>query len=251
MTTTATLGLLSGCASIEDDPPLVIDTGLIPPNVDTSSGSDTSSPVDTQSNVDTGTPIDTSTSVDTGDLPEESCRPTVGSSEGPYWVEGVPVRTEFDLYGHAGTSLTMSGKVVDMSCTPIADAVVEIWHARPTTITIDQLNESTAVEYDNTSEEREYRGQMNTDADGRYQFHTLKPGWYMNGGPYSGTYRPSHIHIKIWIDGVEKLTTQLYFKGDPLLEDDPWAKRSLVLEVNEDSSGAQTATFDFVIATDG
>ena len=138
-----------------------------------------------------------------------------------------------------------------MDCTPIANAIVEIWHARPSTITIDQLNERTTVEYDNTSSEHEYRGQMRTDAQGRYQFHTLKPGWYMNGGPYAGTYRPRHIHIKIWIDGVEKLTTQLYFKGDPLLEADPWAKQSLELTLSEDSSGAQSAIFNFVIVTDG
>ena len=72
--------------------------------------------------------------------------------------------------------LTISGRVVDMGCAPHCQCHREIWHARPSTITIDQLNESTTVEYDNTSEEREYRGQMRTDAQGRYMFIPSNPG---------------------------------------------------------------------------
>ncbi|MFT4980035.1 MAG: protocatechuate 3,4-dioxygenase beta subunit, partial [Myxococcota bacterium] len=49
---------------------------------------------------------------------------------------------------------------------------------------------------------------------------------YLNGAHY----RPRHIHVKVTDpDGIERLTTQLYFEGDPHLSCDAFASTSLVL----------------------
>ena len=49
--------------------------------------------------------------------------------QGPFYIADAPVRTELDLYGDEGTSLTISGRVLDADCEPLPLAVVEVWHA--------------------------------------------------------------------------------------------------------------------------
>jgi catechol 1,2-dioxygenase len=47
------------------------------------------------------------------------------------------------------------------------------------------------------------------------------------------------------------LTTQLYFKGDPHLADDPWAKASLAIDLETKAMGAaarRQGRFDMVLA---
>ena len=58
-------------------------------------------------------------------------------------------------------------------------------------------------------------------------------------------YRPKHYHIKIWVDGEERLTTQLYFKDDPFLEYEPNTPESLMLEIDEQSPCL--ARYDFTL----
>lgn len=170
--------------------------------------------------------------VDTDTGPAE-CVPTSADIEGPFWVEGVPVRQELDLYGEAGTHLSLSGTVLSVAagCAPLAGAVVEIWHADP------------HGAYDNSSPELRYRGQTATDDQGRWSFSTLKPGIYKSGA----TYRPSHVHVKVWVEGVEVLTTQLYFEGDPWLEGDPWAEESRTMEIGEAEDGSMICSHELVV----
>jgi protocatechuate 3,4-dioxygenase beta subunit len=89
----------------------------------------------------------------------------------------------------------------------------------------------------------QYRGQMAADDLGRFSFHTLKPGRYLNGARF----RPSHIHVKIWVDGRELKTTQLYFEGDPFIEGDAFVVDGLILSLAGDESTGQTGSFDFSV----
>ena len=172
------------------------------------------------------------------------CTVTDPDVPGPFYVEGVPVRNDLDLYGHAGTKLMLSGLVLDANCNPIPNAIVDIWHAYPTTVNAADLTRADSVDYDNTSAEMHYRGQTATDADGRYSFQTKKPGWYLNGNRF----RPTHIHVKVWVNGTERLTTQLYFKGDPYIEGDPWASDARALDLVNNEDGSESGSFDFVLA---
>ncbi len=60
-------------------------------------------------------------------------------------------------------------------------------------------------------------GRTLTDEDGHYEFHTVKPGAYPwpNG---VNDWRPAHIHLSVigraW---GQRLITQMYFEGDPLI----------------------------------
>jgi len=60
-----------------------------------------------------------------------------------------------------------------------------------------------------------------TDDDGAYEFRTIQPGPYpwANGG---NDWRPAHIHFSIFGSGfAQRLITQMYFEGDPLIAQCP------------------------------
>ena len=60
-----------------------------------------------------------------------------------------------------------------------------------------------------------------TDAEGRYQFVTIKPGAYPWGNHHNA-WRPAHIHFSLFGRAfVQRLVTQMYFPGDPLFPEDP------------------------------
>jgi protocatechuate 3,4-dioxygenase beta subunit len=64
-------------------------------------------------------------------------------------------------------------------------------------------------------------GRTFTDGEGRYRFITIKPGSYpWRNHPFA--WRPQHIHFSLLGNApVQRLVTQMYFPGDPLLAIDP------------------------------
>ena len=219
-------GMLLGCGGkTEGDDTSTVETGS---TTTTETGS-TTTETGSQTTTETGANLE--------------CSETPADIEGPFWREGVPVRSEYDLYGDEGTSITLSGTVTDLDCTPQPGAIVEIWHADPTTIPVDELLNRDSVDYDHNSVQMRYRGQLACDENGQYSLNTIKPGWYLNGSEF----RPAHIHVKIWVDGVERLTTQLYFKDDPFIDSDPWATDEMAVALEDDGAGGQKGQFDFVV----
>jgi protocatechuate 3,4-dioxygenase beta subunit len=66
-------------------------------------------------------------------------------------------------------------------------------------------------------------GRSITDENGFYTFRTIKPGPYPwpNG---VNDWRPAHIHFSVFGHGfAQRLITQMYFEGDPLIKLDPIA----------------------------
>jgi protocatechuate 3,4-dioxygenase beta subunit len=60
-------------------------------------------------------------------------------------------------------------------------------------------------------------GRVITDADGYYAFRTVKPGPYPWRN-HVNSWRPAHIHVSVFGSGfVQRLITQMYFEGDPLI----------------------------------
>ncbi len=60
-------------------------------------------------------------------------------------------------------------------------------------------------------------GRTITGVDGSYSFRTIRPGPYpWPNGP--NDWRPAHIHFSIFGHGfAQRLITQMYFEGDPLI----------------------------------
>ena len=64
-------------------------------------------------------------------------------------------------------------------------------------------------------------GRARADAEGRYQFVTIKPGAYPWRNHHNA-WRPAHIHFSLFGPAfATRLITQMYFPGDPLLAYDP------------------------------
>ena len=64
-------------------------------------------------------------------------------------------------------------------------------------------------------------GRAITDSGGRYRFITIQPGSYPWGNHYNA-WRPAHIHFSLFGRAfTQRLVTQMYFPGDPLLPYDP------------------------------
>ncbi len=56
------------------------------------------------------------------------------------------------------------------------------------------------------------RGWVRTDAEGRYEYRTIRPG------AYPGRSNPAHVHVQLWGAGYEpQYANDLLFADDPLL----------------------------------
>lgn len=206
-----------------------------------SSGSTSESAGSTATSSPTGGRGSTETGGESGGESEGStgtavCEPSPEDIEGPFYRPGIPVGGDLDVHGDPGVALRIEGVVQSEGCVPLANAIVEIWHATP--VAPDAEPGDDDATYDSTAEYR-YYGQVATDARGRYAFSTLRPGWYLNGPQY----RPAHVHVKVWVRGVERLTSQLYFEGDPFNDGDAWFNPVMALDPDE----AGLANIDFVV----
>lgn len=147
--------------------------------------------------------------------------------EGPFYRPGAPLR---DVLAEPG-GLRLTGTVRDTACRPMRDAVLEIWHA------------DTNGEYDLQGDR--LRGMLRTDENGRWSLRTGHPGHYRVGG----TYRPAHIHVKVHANDRPPLTTQLYFRGDPYNDADPWFRQSLLIHTPPSGCSRRqpASSFHFVV----
>jgi protocatechuate 3,4-dioxygenase beta subunit len=115
-----------------------------------------------------------------------------------------------------GERIIVHGRVLDGGARPVPGVLVEIWHA------------NAAGRYRHRNDRYEAPidpnfggcGRCLTDAEGRYHFRTVKPGPY----PYRNRvndWRPAHVHFSVFGSGfVQRLITQMYFEGDPLIPHD-------------------------------
>jgi protocatechuate 3,4-dioxygenase beta subunit len=111
----------------------------------------------------------------------------------------------------------VAGRVLDSGGRPVPDTLIEIWqtnaggryrhwhehHPAPLDPNFGGL------------------GRCITDAGGRYRFITIQPGSYPWGNHHNA-WRPAHIHFSLFGRAfTQRLITQMYFPGDPLIPLDP------------------------------
>ncbi len=144
---------------------------------------------------------------------EGNCK-TTNDILGPFYRPDAPLRKDLLYKNILGSRITIGGRVLDENCNPIPNALVEIWHC------------DIYGNYDNDSSDFKHRGSFKTNHKGGYHFLTIMPGKYLNGK----LYRPAHIHFRVTAEGHSELISQLYFKGDPHIADDPWASQSKAIQ---------------------
>lgn len=112
-----------------------------------------------------------------------------------------------------GERILLHGRVIDQDARPVPATLVEIWQANAGG-RYRHVNDTYFAPVDPNFGGC---GRALTDAEGRYEFHTIRPGPYpWPNGPNS--WRPAHIHVSVFGSGfAQRLITQLYFEGDPLI----------------------------------
>lgn len=184
---------------------------------------------------------------------------TPAQTEGPFYHAGPHAESDVDLTlleGHseraAGDVILVRGRVTNLEGRPLANARVDIWQANhwgrythpddTNTAPLDPNFQGVGIAY--------------TDADGLYGFRTIKPAPYPLSF-FGGTrLRACHIHFKVVHEAARGLTTQMYFAGDPLLENDGVMRRTpadqrhlLITSPQGDAeTGLPLHRFDIVLA---
>ena len=116
-----------------------------------------------------------------------------------------------------GERIIVRGRVLDEDGRPIPDALVEVWQANAAGRYVHLNDQHDAPLDPNFSG----AGRAVTDADGWYEFTSVKPGAYPWGNHHNA-WRPAHIHFSLFgLSFLSRLVTQMYFPGDPLFPFDP------------------------------
>jgi protocatechuate 3,4-dioxygenase alpha subunit len=146
--------------------------------------------------------------------------PTPSQTVGPYFHIGLPYEGSPQLVPpDAPGAIRLGGTVFDGQGQTVDDAIIEVWQA------------NRSGRYDHPEDTREelpleegFRGfgRCETDAEGRYEFVTVKPGPVP--APDGGMQAP-HLDLSVFARGLlKRLVTRIYFpdeqeanEADPVL----------------------------------
>jgi len=116
-----------------------------------------------------------------------------------------------------GERIIVAGRVVDEDGRPVPHTLIEIWQCNAAGRYMHSRDDHPAPLDPNFSG----GGRMITDAQGNYQFTTIKPGAYPWRN-HPNAWRPAHIHFSLFGTSFQtRLVTQMYFPNDPLFPFDP------------------------------
>ena len=154
-----------------------------------------------------------------------------------------------------GERIIVTGRVLDERGQPVRNALLEVWQANAAGRYIHLRDQHPAPLDPNFSG----AGRVLTDDDGAYRFTTIKPGAYPWRNHHNA-WRPAHIHFSVFgRNFLERMVTQMFFPGDPLLPldpiykgiPDPAARARLISFYDHDVTQPEWALgyrFDIVIA---
>jgi protocatechuate 3,4-dioxygenase beta subunit len=103
-----------------------------------------------------------------------------------------------------GERLVVTGQVFGTDGkTPLAGASVYVYHTDAKGLYTPETNDN---------RNPRLRGYMRTDAQGRYEFSTIKPA------PYPNNRIPAHIHYVVNAPGHRERIFEIVFEGDPNID---------------------------------
>ena len=153
-----------------------------------------------------------------------------------------------------GERVVVQGRVMDERGQPVPNVLLEFWQANAGGRYRHKRDNYLAPLDPNFGG----CGRTVTGDDGAYAFRTVRPGPYpWPNGP--NDWRPAHIHISVFGQAfAQRLITQMYFEGDPLIPrcpivktiNDPAAIDKLVARLDMDASAPMdslTYRFDIIL----
>ncbi|MHC4452473.1 MAG: dioxygenase family protein [Planctomycetota bacterium] len=183
---------------------------------------------------------------------------TPSQTAGPFYPPQPHGETDVDLTlleGHtehaAGDVILVRGRVTDLAGNPLGGARVDIWQANHYGRYAHPRDRNTAPLDPNF----QGIGIAHTDSGGWYGFRTIRPAPYPLAFVGDSGMRARHIHFKVAHEGTGRLTTQMYFAGDPLIAKDsvmrgtPEGLRHLLITtaVEDEATGLPVHRFDIAL----
>lgn len=178
---------------------------------------------------------------------------TPGQTEGPFYPVSFPADIDADLVRVNGLQAQavgqithIAGRVLSKRGEAVRGAMVEIWQCDANGI----YNHPRQPGLQRRDVAFQGYGRTQVTADGRYAFRTIRPVAYPGRTP--------HIHFKVSVPGMGRLTTQLYVAGekqnatDGVLNSirDARARDSVIVKLEparQIEDGALEGTFDIVL----
>ncbi|HTW98965.1 MAG TPA: protocatechuate 3,4-dioxygenase subunit beta [Acidimicrobiales bacterium] len=148
--------------------------------------------------------------------------PRLADRAGPVFGDGIVGPLDNDLTRQhddapIGERIIVAGRLLDTGGRPIAGQLIELWQANAAGRYAHAVDDHDAPLDPNFSG----YGRTLTDSQGRYRFVTIRPGEYPWGN-HLNAWRPAHLHFSVFGRRFEeRLVTQMFFPGDPLLAYDP------------------------------
>jgi protocatechuate 3,4-dioxygenase beta subunit len=143
---------------------------------------------------------------------------------GPFWRDGQPACASGSSLVRSptpGPELIVRVSLEDSSGRPVAGAEIDVWHSSPEGLYENQ---------DPNQAEMNLRGRFVSDAEGRFDFRTVKPAGYPIpvDGPVGElvratrrhNIRPAHLHFMVFKPGFKTLVSQVYSPDDPHIDSD-------------------------------
>ena len=146
--------------------------------------------------------------------------PTASQTVGPYLHIGLCWLTceAIAAADTPGEHVDLRARVLDADGLPISDALVEIWQAdaKGRYVHPEDLNQPPSTGF------RGF-GRVPTDAQGRFAFHTIKPGPVAD--PEGGLQAP-HLLVSVFMRGAAQgVVARMYFPEEPRNADDRVLRR--------------------------
>jgi catechol 1,2-dioxygenase len=170
---------------------------------------------------------------------------------GPFFRGNAPKRKRGESIASEDTKgdrVRITGKVYDLTANkPIPGAVLDVWQAATNGLYENQ---------DENQPDYNLRGRFEADEAGTFELVDLLPTPYPvpTDGPVGEllrlakrqTYRPAHIHFIVSAPEYETLITQVFRKGDEIIDVDPVfsADRNLIGDFRR-SNGEYRLQYDF------
>jgi hydroxyquinol 1,2-dioxygenase len=175
---------------------------------------------------------------------------TEATVQGPFYVPGAPELPKGAMVdgNPPGDPLDVSGRIHDPKGKPIANALIDVWQAGEDGLYSNQ---------DPKKPKYELRGKFRSDRDGTYHFKSVLPKGYQipTDGPVGvlmratarAPWRPAHLHFMVSAEGYRPLTTHLFVKGAPHIQEDAvfGVKESLIQDFKAVGDHRYALKFDF------
>lgn len=149
-------------------------------------------------------------------------KPHPAESSGPVFARGFAAPADADLtqwgkQAPLGEKMILVGRVLDEDGAPVRNSLLELWQCNASGRYAHPVDQHDAPLDPNFLGQ----GKVLTGEDGSYRFVTIKPGAYpWRNHPFA--WRPAHIHLSLFGNAyAQRLITQMFFPGDPLLPIDP------------------------------